>query len=177
MDFQKPSEPVIVDTLAVTGGGFVGGMFSRAVVGFIHTPAATDEAGMKKEENALLLKRGGLAVVGIVAAACATGKDPVTSFAKGVGYGMGLVQGLEVVKVLANRGGVTADASASKSKQAIANAVGLGCACNGPALNGRRKQRGLRFTPRHEYSNMDTYAPALAAKSMMSHPLLSEAYA
>jgi len=160
MDFQKPSEPVIVDTLAVTGGGFVGGMLSRAVVGLIHSPTATDEAGQKKEEKMLLVKRGGLAVAGIAGAAFITGKDPLTSFAKGACLGTALVQGLEVVKELAKSNGVTADASASKTKQAIANAVGLGCGCGSHALNGsRRKQRGLRFTPQHAYSNMDTYAP------------------
>jgi len=161
MDFQKPSEPVIVDTLAVTGGGFVGGMLSRAVVGLIHNPTATDEAGIKKEEKMLLVKRGGLAVAGIAGAAFITGKDPLTSFAKGACLGTALVQGLEVVKELAKSNGVTADPSASKTKQALANAVGLGCGCGTHALNGsRRRRHALRGpVPQHSYSNMDTYAP------------------
>lgn len=158
MKVGTPSEPVIIDTLAVTGGGFAGAMLSKATVGFIHTPTtAVDADAIKKDENTLMLKRGGLLAVGLAAAMFVSGNDTGASLVKGAGYGIVLAQGLEIVKTIAARSGVASEAaSTTTGKKALARAVGLGCACSGePALNGR----GLRFTPAYDYSGMDQYAP------------------
>ncbi|MXN90162.1 hypothetical protein GR160_02900 [Flavobacterium sp. Sd200] len=169
MEFKTPSGSAITDPLATAGGAVAGAMLSKATVGLIHNPVASEDAEtIKKDENALLFKRAGLTAVGLAAAMFITGKDGLTTAAKGAGIGIAVVQSLEIIKVLASRGGVTADPAASKAKKALANAVGLGCPCNGGlnASRRRRRQTGRLNAPVYAFSNMDKFAPA--AKSLES---------
>lgn len=157
MKFKKPSEQKVKDTIALTGGLVGGSMLSKAVFGFVHEPTtATDAASIKKDENTALIKRGALAAAGVAGALFIDGNDSLSTLAKGAAAGVAVIQVLEVVKVLANRSGVEKEATASTTaKKAIARAVGLGCACNTPALNASVTD----WAPRYDLSNMD-YSPA-----------------
>ncbi|MGQ2982113.1 hypothetical protein [Flavobacterium sp.] len=156
MKFKKPSESQVKDTIAVAGGAFAGGMAGRIAFGAIHKPG--EQTDPKKEENAVLMKRAGLAIAGIALAMCIDGKDSLTSIAKGAGIGLALDQGQEIMKTLAVKNGVTNEAGATTTAQKIkAQAVGLNCPCDGTAmLNG-----GLRYAS-YDYSAMDQYAPVSA---------------
>jgi len=159
MKFGKPSESQVKDTIAVAGGAFAGGMVGRVAFGAIHK--AGEQTDVKKEENAVMLKRAGLAVVGIALAMCVEGKDSLTSIAKGAGIGLALDQGQEIIKVLALRNGVeNENAGQTAAKRMVSQAVGLNCPCGvgAPMLNGR----GLRYAdaPVYDWSGMDSYAPA-----------------
>lgn len=156
MKFKKPSEQKVKDTIALTGGLVGGSMLSKAVFGFVHEPTtATDAASIKKDENTALIKRGALAAAGVAGALFIDGNDSLSTLAKGAAAGVAVIQVLEVVKVLANRSGVESEATATTTaKKAIARAVGLGCACNTPALNAVTD-----WAPRYDLSNMD-YSPA-----------------
>jgi hypothetical protein len=171
MEFKSPSGSAVTETLALTGGGYLGGMVSKGAISFMHNPTATDEAGIKSEENMLLLKRTGLFAAGLGTALFVTGKDTAANVVKGAGIGMAMVQGLELLKTgLEKSGLITADPAASKGKKALATAVGLGCGCSsGGTLNGSRRrsrQRGRLGTPVYAASNMDVYAPAVSEKSL-----------
>lgn len=158
MQFKKPSETTVKDTIALTGGLVGGSMLSKAVFGFMHEQTvATDAASLKKDENTALVKRGVLVLAGVAGAMFIDGKDSLTTLAKGLSAGVAVTQTLEVVKVLANRSGVESEATASSAaKKAVARAVGLGCPCSStPSLNA-----AVDFAPRYDISNMDHYAPA-----------------
>ncbi|QEE49613.1 hypothetical protein FUA48_08465 [Flavobacterium alkalisoli] len=132
MEFKKPSGTKVKDTIALTGGVLAGGAASRGIFGLIHENQATeDTAAAKKQENTALLKRGVMTVGAGTAAVFIEGKDLVATLVKGACVGIAVVQGLEIVKTLAARGGVTPEVSATtKTQKILAQTVGLGCPCN-----------------------------------------------
>lgn len=160
MDIKKPSEQTVKDTIALAGGAFAGGMAGRAAFGFMHKPSgATDAAGMKKEENIVLVKQGVLMAVGTALAMFVHGKDSVTTLVKGAGIGLAINHGNEVVKILAGRAGVAREEVApTVAAKAAARALGLGCPCvpNYPALN----SPSYGVATYYDRSNMDDMRPA-----------------
>ena len=118
-----------------------------------------DAAAIKKDENTALLKRGGIALVGIAGAMLIDGKDSLTTAVKGIAAGVATEQILAAIKVIAGRQGVTATADSSASRKAIANAVGLGCPCNERVP----LAAAIDWSPRYAHSNMDYMETETAA--------------
>lgn len=152
MKVKKPSEQKVKDTIALAGGAIAGGAVSKGLFGLIHKSEATEAQAMKKEENTALLKRGGLAIVGIGGAMFLDGTDTITTLVKGVAVGVATIQTLEIIKTMAARSGVADESTAdSTGKKFLARTVGLGCPDN--ALNA--------FQPsfRYNLSQMDAFVP------------------
>ncbi|KGO84441.1 hypothetical protein Q763_01480 [Flavobacterium beibuense F44-8] len=132
MELKKPSGNKVKDTIVLTGGVLAGGAASRGIFGLIHENKATeDAAAAKKQENTALIKRGAMSAAAGTAAVFIDGKDLTATLVKGLCIGITVVQGLEVVKTLASRAGVTPEVSATtKSQKVVAQIAGLGCPCN-----------------------------------------------
>lgn len=151
MKFGKPSGDSLKDAAFITGGAFGGSMASNALVGAIHKPkaAAEDAAAVKKEQDMLLLKRGGIALVALAVMASVSGKDDVTTVTKGALLGMAVTQGAQIIKTLATRSGMVPGSGF------MADAVGLGCNCS---------TNGLGYTPVFQLeAPIAEYMPALNA--------------
>lgn len=154
MKVKKPSEQKVKDTIALAGGAIAGGAVSKGLFGLIHKSEATEAEAMKKEENTALLKRGGLAIVGVGGALFLDGTDTITTLVKGVAVGVATIQTLEIIKTLAARSGVADESTAdSTGKKFLARTVGLGCPDNAQSLNA--------FQPsfRYDLSQMDAFVP------------------
>lgn len=155
MKVKKPSEQKVKDTIALAGGAIAGGAVSKGLFGLIHEAKATEAVAMKKEENTALLKRGGLAIVGIGGAMFLDGTDTITTLVKGVAVGVATIQTLEIIKALAARSGVADESTAdSTGKKFLARTVGLGCPDN--ALN------AYQPSFRYDLSQMDAFIPESA---------------
>lgn len=150
MKFSNPSSSTLMTTATMFGGLVVGAMISKGVVGLIHKPSgATDEATLKKEKNALLLKRGAIVAGSAFAGASIVGNDTVSTVSKALAFGMASGQTIEIVKDATASNTKLADTSTT-SKKFIANALGLACPCDAPAYGmgkPRRKSRayGVRM--------------------------------
>lgn len=151
MKFKKPSGTKVKDTIALTGGVLAGGALSRGIFGLVHENQPTeDPAAQKKQENTALVKRGVMVVGAGAAAAFIDGNDIVATLVKGACIGITVVQGLELVKTLASRSGVTPESSATTVTQKfLAQTTGLGCPCS--------ESKGLMYSapvmsPRYERS-------------------------
>lgn len=145
MKFQNPSSDTLIDFATVFGGVVLGSMLSRGAVAVIHTPSGkTDAETLKKEKNALLLKRGAIIGVSGVAGASIKSTDTLSSVAKGVCYGMAGQQTVDLVKDSTADNTKLSDTS-TKTKKFIAASLGLACPCDStPMLNGRRRGTGRR---------------------------------
>lgn len=162
MKFANPNGKRIGDLGVMVAGIIVGSMASDGVVSLIHNPkAGADAATAKKEETMLLVKRGAIIAASGYGAAGITGTDSTSVFVKNVGIGMAVKQSLNVVKDIASKNSKLADTS-TKPKKFIANALGLACACDVPAMQygmGRAKRRALR-SPYEGQPNMENFESA-----------------
>lgn len=147
MKFANPNGKKIGDLGIMVAGIIVGAMASDGVVSLIHNQTASADAATAKKENTMLLvKRGAIIAASGYGAAGVNGTDSTSVFVKNVGIGMAVKQSLNVVKDLASKNSKLADTS-TKPKKFIANALGLACACDVPAMQygmGRAKRRALR---------------------------------
>lgn len=141
MEFKKPSGKSFQDTALLAGGAFAGGFASRVAIGLIHKPTANSEdtAALKKEENMLLAKRGGIMLASLVAMTSVGGKDEGATIVRGTFLGMAVVQGLEAIKSLASKSSIAAKSAI------VSDALGLGCSCNG--INTLNAPFTPRYTP------------------------------
>lgn len=152
MKFNNPKSKDYVETAKVIAGLVLGAMVSRAVISVIHKP--TGDAS--KDEKMLLAKRGVIVLGSGYASSGITGTDTMAVLVKSGLQGMAGMQTIDGVKDLASKSTKLADTSTT-AKKAIASAVGLGCACDTPALYGatrRKNGRSLRaYVPQNELSN------------------------
>jgi hypothetical protein len=171
MKFKQPNGSAI-ETLAITVVGVaVGAMASRAAMGAIHTDATKNAAGValtaaelktqtltKYGKRAAILAGAGYAAAGI------DGKDTAGAFAKAAAIGASTIQLIDGVKdFAADNTTLQGYATGTKTQKAIAKAVGLGCACDSPALLAMPLNR-----PRHRRlaSPVDNYLPQPARPAL-----------
>lgn len=156
MEFKKPNSEAVSKGAALIGGGALGAMVSRGVIGAFHTPTtSTDAKEIAKDANKLLMYRGALLIVAAAGAVATTGNDVVTSLAKGALSGMAIMQTVEIVKEYASKSPSLAETTTG-TKRFIAKTLGLACGCSdnampmnetmhyGNAMNGISRRRALR---------------------------------
>jgi len=143
MEFKKPNSKAISDNAALIGGGAIGAMLSRGVVGAVFTPTtSTDEAVIAKDANKLLMYRGILLVAAAAGAMAVSGNDLPATIAKGALSGMAVMQTVEIVRDYAAKKPSLAETTTG-TKKFIAKSLGLACGCadTTAAMNGYTKRR------------------------------------
>lgn len=176
MKFNQPNGSAI-ETLAITVAGVaIGAMASRAAMGAIHTDTTVNAAGvalstaeLKTQKITKYGKRAAILAGAGYAAAGIDGKDTASAFAKAAAIGASGVQILDGAKDFsADNATISGYASGTKTQRIIAKAVGLGCACDSPALLAmplnRPRYKRLN-SPALVYGNQDQL-PALAGSSL-----------
>lgn len=124
-------------TGAIVLGAVAGAILSRAVVTAVYDPAST---------NALLkgnlpAKRIAIAGGGFVGASIIDGKDFVSEAAKGAGYGMAIMQ---VVDLITDLTSTKVTDTGTKANRIMRGALGLGCASATPLWGGMGKTKARR---------------------------------
>lgn len=146
----SPSGNDFGNTGKVVVGLVLGAIASRAVVSVLHTPTAgADAATMKKEDNMLLAKRGGVVLVSGYAATGIQGNDTASMIAKAACQGMAVMQVLDGVTDLAAKT-PTIKTPTTKTQKIVSAALGLGCPTDVPTGSwgmGRTKRRAALKSP------------------------------
>ncbi len=167
MKFTKPSLKGAETAGAFIAGAVGGSVVSKGVFGLIHEAKAVTEADKKKEANMALLKRLGLAAVGVVLVASVSSDDTTSQAVKGAGIGMASTQIVEAVtgyfKSSDAGAKLTAKAATSKASKFAANALGLACPCEQSGL-GKPRKRSYRSGLR----GLDQYIPVPQADTVVS---------
>jgi hypothetical protein len=149
MVIKNPNSAMLQSTLILLASYSLGAMASRVVLGLVHKPTeGADEATAKKESNNLKAKRAGIVLASGYGASAVSGTDTTSQFLKGLGLGMAVTQSLDLVKDFASANPANSDTSTT-IKKAKANALGLACPCDVPAIpmygmNGMGRGKGRR---------------------------------
>ena len=156
-------------TGAIVLGAIAGAILSRAGITALHDPAST---------NALLkgnlpAKRIALAGGGFVGASIIDGKDFLSSGVKGLGYGMAIMQ---VVDLTAELTAPKVTETGTKANRIMRGALGLGCAADSNTQWGmgrtRARRKGMKMP-----ANKENYERVVNNQSIFDTKIQENAFA
>lgn len=146
-DFSKTA----VDVIVMLGGVATGNFLSGAVYSALQNTADT------KTVN--LVKRGGIAAVGIAGASAIASNDELSTFLKAAGVGMASRQVFDGGKeAFASSATATKLVAGNKLQKSIAAGFGLGCPCDAVPYMAVEMQPLQRPATRRRYMNGPTVA-------------------
>lgn len=157
-------------TGAVVLGAIAGAILSRAGITAVHDPAST---------NALLkgnlpAKRIAIAGGGFVGASLIDGKDFMSSGLKGVGYGMAIMQAVDLATDLTS---TKVANTGTKANRIMRGALGLGCPSDTPVWGGmgrtRARRKGMRMPATAEFYNNVVNAESIFDRNIQETAIAS----
>jgi len=151
MKFQTPNGSSLQSTGLLVVAVVAGAMASRAGLGLIHDEkTGLTAAQTTTQNNAKLIKRGGIAAVGFGGASAIKGDDTASILLKGLGYGMAGMQIIDGVTDLAGKSGTIATTVAKGTTvgKLVGKGLGLKCPCDNmtvmPLAKPRKRNHSLR---------------------------------